>query len=365
MLSVEIEQTSPVPLAARFDCRPGELVALVGPSGSGKSTLLRCVAGLMHPARGRIVCHDRVWFDSERALRLPAQQRRVGLVFQHYALFPHLSALRNVALACDRPDAEHHAAALLQRLGLDGLAQRRPSQLSGGQQQRVALARALARDPEVLLLDEPFSAVDQPARHALYRELAELHRTVALPIVLVTHDLHEARRLADRMVIIDGGASLQQGTPAQVASQPRNARVAELVGIQNHFDGVFRRSAEAGWGRLQWGATPGGPELRVRDKGRLADATAVTWVVAAEHIGVHRSAPEGDNVLRATLAEALPLGDIALCRFELAGVHGAIQLHQPMSALRRGALVVGSALFLQLDPAGVHIMPRRDPLAAR
>jgi len=360
MLTVDIQQASPVPLAARFDCHDGELVALVGPSGSGKSTLLRCIAGLMHPSQGRIGCGDQMWLDTARRLKLPPQQRRVGLVFQHYALFPHLSALRNVALASARADPLAHAAELLGRLGLDGLAQRRPAELSGGQQQRVALARALARDPEVLLLDEPFSAVDQPARLALYHELAALHRSVALPIVLVTHDLHEARRLADRMVILDRGRTLQQGAPAQVLSQPRNARVAELVGIQNHFAGVFRRGDDAAWGRLQWGAHV---ELRVRDKGRIDDATPVTWVVAAEHIGVHRVAPTGPNVQRAVLAEALPLGDIALCRFEMADVDAAVQLHQPTAALRRGDLAVGETLYLQFDAAGVHIMPSRTAAA--
>ena len=358
MLSVEVQQTAPVPLAARFDCQPGELVALVGPSGSGKSTLLRCIAGLMHPAEGRVACGEQVWFDTAAGIRLAPQQRRVGLVFQHYALFPHLSALDNVALASSRPQARAHADELLRRLGLDGLAARRPAELSGGQQQRVALARALAREPDVLLLDEPFSAVDQPARHELYHELAELHRSVALPIVLVTHDLHEARRLADRMVIIDRGVTLQQGTPAKVLSQPRNARVAALVGIRNHFEGVFHPSDEPGWGRLQWGAA-GGPELRVPDKRRIEDAAAVTWVVPAEFIGVHRQAPDGPNVMRARLAEALPLGDIAMCRFELAEGGAAVQLHQTTAQLQRGELAVGAEVFLQIDPAGVHIMPRR------
>jgi len=358
MLSVEIEQAAPVPLHAKFDCRPGELVALVGPSGSGKSTLLRCIAGLAHPSRGRIGCGDRAWFDAAAGVRLPPQQRRVGLVFQHYALFPHLDALHNVALASSRPDAAGHAAQLLDRLGLQGLSGRRPSQLSGGQQQRVALARALAREPEVLLLDEPFSAVDQPARHALYRELAELHRGVPLPIVLVTHDLDEARRLADRLVIVDRGLTLQQGTPAQVLSQPRNARVAELVGIQNHFEGVFRHGDEPGWGRLQWGAA-GGPQLRVRDKRRIEHEAAVSWVIPAEHISVHRAPPEGPNVQRARLAEALVLGDIALCRFELADGGATVQLHETTAQLQRGELVVGGEVYLQLDPAGLHIMPRR------
>jgi molybdate transport system ATP-binding protein len=364
MLEVDVQQAAPVPLAARFECEPGELVALVGPSGSGKSTLLRCVAGLMHPA-GRIRCHGETWLDTAAGVRQPAQQRRVGLVFQHYALFPHLSAEANVALASGRAQPRAHATELLARLGLASLAGRRPGELSGGQQQRVALARALAREPQVLLLDEPFSAVDQPARHALYRELAELHRVTAMPIVLVTHDLNEARHLADRMVILDRGRTLQQGAPQQVLAQPRNARVAELVGIRNHFEGVFQRTGEPGWGRLQW---RGAVQLRVRDKGLIADATPVTWVVPAEHVGVHDAPPAGPNVLPATLAEALPLGDIALCRFEVTGTDEAIHLHQPTARLQRGELAAGRPLFLQLDAEGVHIMPRRhagdEPAAA-
>src|SRR4029450_5397420 len=121
------EQAAPMPLAARFECRPGELVALVGPSGSGKTSLLRCIAGLMHPRAGRIDCEGERWFDAAAGVRVPAQRRRVGLVFQHYALFPHLTALMNVALASSRPDPRRHAAELLDRLGLHGLGDRRPA----------------------------------------------------------------------------------------------------------------------------------------------------------------------------------------------------------------------------------------------
>jgi molybdate transport system ATP-binding protein len=204
-LSVRLQQTAPIPLDAEFDCGAGELVALVGPSGSGKTTLLRVIAGVARCAEGRVAIGDDTWFDSAAGVELSPQQRRVGLVFQSYALFPHLSALDNVALASPRSDPAGHARELLARMRLDGLAVRRPAQLSGGQQQRVALARALARDPQVLLLDEPFSAVDQVTRQDLYVELAELHRSLSIPMLLVTHDLQEAQRLADRMVILDEG----------------------------------------------------------------------------------------------------------------------------------------------------------------
>jgi len=181
-LQVDLHNGSPIPLAASFECSPGELVALVGPSGSGKTSLLRAIAGLLSSKslRGRIAVGDDVWFDSERQINLRPQQRRAGLMFQHYALFPHLSAIENVAIAARTPAAAVNHTALLRRLGLAGLEARRPAQLSGGQQQRVALARALAGEPKVLLLDEPFSAVDAPARQALYHELAALRQLARL-----------------------------------------------------------------------------------------------------------------------------------------------------------------------------------------
>jgi molybdate transport system ATP-binding protein len=282
-LQAVIHNTSPMRLQASFDCAAGELVALVGPSGSGKTSLLRAVAGLLksRTLRGRIAVGDDVWFDSERSIDRAPQQRRTGLVFQHYALFPHLTALENVRIACRHPAAPD-CAQLFARLGLDGLERRRPSQLSGGQQQRVALARALAGEPKVLLLDEPFSAVDAPARQRLYHELAALRETLSTPMVLVTHDLAEARRLADRVVIVDAGETLQSGPPAKVFSSPRNARVAELVGIRNHFSGRFHKS-EPGWGRLAWGEG-GEIRLRVLDKERIPDGASVTWVFAGEGV---------------------------------------------------------------------------------
>ena len=253
-LEVALHNTTPMRLDASFDCAPGELVALVGPSGSGKTSLLRAVAGLLRSRslRGRISVGTETWFDSERGIALAPQQRHAGFVFQHYALFPHLGALANVAIAAGPALAPEHIRKLFERLGLAGLEHRRPAQLSGGQQQRVALARALAREPRVLLLDEPFSAVDASARQALYRELAALRQTLSTPMLLVTHDLGEARRLADRVVILDQGTTLQAGTPAHVFASPRNARVAELVGIHNHFKGRFHQR-EAGWGTLEWG----------------------------------------------------------------------------------------------------------------
>lgn len=228
-LSVRLRQAAPIPLDAQFECEAGELLALVGPSGSGKTTILRVIAGLAACSEGRVGIGDEIWLDTQRGVALPTQQRGVGLVFQTYALFPHLTAVANVALASRRADPEAHARELLARVRLDDLADRRPAQLSGGQQQRVALARALARDPQVLLLDEPFSAVDQAVRQELYAELADLRRGLAVPIVLVTHDVQEAQRLADRLVVLDHGKVVAAGTIDEVVARPGFARLVPGV----------------------------------------------------------------------------------------------------------------------------------------
>jgi molybdate transport system ATP-binding protein len=421
-LRVSLQCTAPVPLHAEFDCAPGELVALVGPSGSGKTTLLRAIAGLYHSPSLRGIVQwgagpaqaaghhgpedisrdttnsaplETVWFDSARGIALTPQARRVGLVFQQYALFPHLSALENIAACATvywaKQQKYAQSMALLERMGLADLAHRLPHQLSGGQQQRVALARALVRivpldgapaeapaQSGVLLLDEPFSAVDAPMRQVLYRELAQLHASLQLPIILVTHDLAEARRLADKVVIVDGGTTLQSGPPERVLRSPRNARVAELVGIHNHFSGQFRSApapsiyvpeAVAGMGQLHWGSQV----LLVPDKGKIANGTAVTWVIAGDSVQVlgadgaagdtqavaNPTAP--DNFLPCRLVEMLPLGEISVCKLV---VHGtpegdSVVLNLSTALLRSLQAKVGTQLLLHLPPQALHIMPLR------
>ncbi len=378
MLQVSLKNDLLVRLAADFDCASGELLGLVGPSGSGKTTLLRAVAGLFksRALRGHVKVGDapgEVWFDSARAVALPPQQRRVGLVFQQYALFPHLTAIENVAIAADKDWTKSRFDELFERMGLSGLQHRRPSQLSGGQQQRVALARALAREPQVLLLDEPFSAVDAPTRQALYRELAALRQRVAIPMVLVTHDLDEARRLTDRVVILDAGESLQVGPPAKVFASPRNARVAELVGIANHFRGrFFAQSAtdDAGFGRLHWlgdAAAAGDARastLRVIDKKRIDDGADVSWVLAGELVDIALPQSAGKpppNTLACTLTEVLPLGEISLCTLQLLALPDQqLTLNLSTALLRQLGASCGDMLWLHIPPEAVHIMPLRQ-----
>lgn len=210
-------------------------MALVGPSGSGKTTALRAIAGLHHPANGHIACNEKVWFDSETGKFLSARKRRAGLVFQSYALFPHLTAIENIIEAMGDVSAEtrrDEARALLERMHLHEMDNRYPAQMSGGQQQRVAVARALARRPDVLLLDEPFSAVDRVTRRRLRQELAEIRRDLPMPIILVTHDLDDVARLANKVCVIDHGKILQHGHMDEVIKSPVSAKVAELLDIE-------------------------------------------------------------------------------------------------------------------------------------
>jgi sulfate transport system ATP-binding protein len=216
-----------------LDIQPGELVALLGPSGSGKTTLLRVIAGLNLPDRGR------VYFDGEDATNLPVQDRRVGMVFQNYALFKHMTVADNIAYGLRvrprrlRPAADVIAARvneLLSFVQLDGLGKRFPAQLSGGQRQRVALARALAIEPRVLLLDEPFGALDARVRKDLRRWLREVHQETSLTTIFVTHDQDEAMELADRVVVLNEGRIEQIGTPEELYDRPSSPFVISFVG---------------------------------------------------------------------------------------------------------------------------------------
>jgi sulfate/thiosulfate transport system ATP-binding protein len=223
-----------------FEVRPGELVALLGPSGCGKTTLLRIVAGLETPDRGSVL------FDGEDATSRQVGERRVGFVFQHYALFRHMSVFENVAFGLRvRPRAHRPAHAeitskvtnLLKLVQMDYLGDRYPSQLSGGQRQRVALARALAVEPKVLLLDEPFGALDARVRQELRRWLRRLHDDIHLTSVFVTHDQEEALELADRIVIMNEGQVVQDASPVDVFERPASPFVMNFLGNVNIFHG--------------------------------------------------------------------------------------------------------------------------------
>ncbi len=291
----------------------GELVALLGPSGSGKTTLLRAIAGLEPLDAGRVT------YDGVDVTDAPARMRGVGFVFQHYALFGHLDVHENVAFALrvrKRPDAEVRArvAELLDLVQLGGFADRYPDQLSGGQRQRVALARALAAEPRVLLLDEPFSALDAQVRKDLRRWLRSLHDRIRTTCLFVTHDQEEAFELADRVVVFHKGRIEQDGPPRQVWRQPSSAFVLQFLGHVNLMSGERRGGQWVGPGDLRWLGAPQGPDVaegpavlgvRHRDLAvRLsAQAGPTDWPVTVERIAT--SGWRSELQLRLTNGELL------------------------------------------------------------
>jgi molybdate transport system permease protein len=229
-------------------------IGLLGPSGSGKSMTLRAIAGLETPDRGRIVLHGRVLFDSDKGIDLPARARRIGLLFQNYALFPHLTVAENIAFGLRRLPKPEQARRVEQQVGaahLDTLASRYPGSLSGGEQQRVALARALAVEPEALLLDEPFSALDTHLRSALERQLRDMLGTYEGSTVFVSHNLEEAYRVCGDIVVLEDGSVAASGPKEEVFRHPPTMEVARLTGCKN-----FSRALPAPDGRihaLDWG----------------------------------------------------------------------------------------------------------------
>jgi molybdate transport system ATP-binding protein len=254
-LRVALQAAGPIPLEVGFAVAPGELLALVGHSGSGKTTILRSIAGLWTPTSAQVSVGEEVWLDSDRGVNLPPYRRHLGVVFQNYALFPHMTAADNIAAAMPSPDlAEVHR--LLDLLGLQGLGDRRPAALSGGQQQRVAVARALARRPRALVLDEPFSAVDRATRESLYAQIQSLRAHLQMPVILVTHDMSEAQLLADRMAVIEAGRLIRQGTTAEVMADPAALRAMGLRDLASLLSAVVEAPEEDGLTRLM---TAGGP----------------------------------------------------------------------------------------------------------
>jgi len=305
-LEVTIRAAGPIPIDAAFEVRPGEMLALVGPSGAGKTTLLRCIAGLWHPGAGRVAVDGEIWLDTAAGVDLPAHRRRVGVVFQSYALFPHMSAAENVmaAMARGAPGRRAEAERLLALVGLERLAARRPARLSGGQQQRVALARALARKPAVLLLDEPFSAVDGATRARLHDELVALRAHLAMPVVLVTHDMNEAQMLADRMAVIDRGLMLRTGSTAEVMADAQALRALGLRELSAMLPATIATQEADGLTRLQ---TSGGPLWLPRIDG--APGTALRLRILAHEVILSRRQPEGlsaQNVLPGKVIEIRP-----------------------------------------------------------
>jgi molybdate transport system ATP-binding protein len=216
-----------------------EFSVMFGCSGSGKTTAIRCIAGLENPDAGTIKINDTLYFDSRKKVNLPPQKRRIGYMFQENALFPHMNVRQNIDFGLKGLSSMDKAARLDEMLGLVGIEELEfayPDELSGGQKQKVALARALAPNPDVLLLDEPFSSLDTVVRLKLRKELQTIQKKLGIPVIFITHDPVEAFTMADRMVVFDNGKVQQMGSPEDVFYHPKTRYVAELVGFSNLFD---------------------------------------------------------------------------------------------------------------------------------
>jgi molybdate transport system ATP-binding protein len=318
-----------------------ETVALVGPSGAGKTSVLRAIAGLTQPERGMISCGDRAWFDGERGLCLPPEERSVGLVFQEYALFPHLDVRRNVAFGGDGNVDE-----LLERFRIGHLSGARPSRLSGGERQRVALARALARDPAVLLLDEPLSALDAHTKTRVRGELHELLADCGLPTLLVTHDFEDASTLADRVGVIVDGRLVQVAPPAELVAFPANSFVASLGGA-NLLRGVARRGGNG----LVEVTLAGGERIYSTDEAE-GDVTAIIypWEIS---IAI---APTTDSALNHIAAEITSLVPVAnRVRVGL----GPLVAEVTSSSVDRLRLAVGQSVTASFKAAATRLIASR------
>jgi molybdate transport system ATP-binding protein len=290
-LSVSLKQSGPIPLDVEFACDAGQVLAIFGPSGSGKTTILRSIAGLYRPEHASIRSDGVTWTDTTTATFVPPHQRAVGFVFQEYALFPHLTAEGNVAAALGHlPHADRRARArqLLRSVRLEDKAARRPQELSGGERQRVALARALAREPAVLLFDEPFAAVDRQVRRSLQDEVNALRRTLDLPMILVTHDFDDVVRLATHVLLLERGRGVANGPVTALMSRPDLAWLREAVGLGAVFEATVSGSTDHGLMLLSF---DGGVLLAAERA--IPTGTAVRVRIPAREVILAMRAPEG------------------------------------------------------------------------
>ena len=355
LLTADFEKRHPdgARIAASFDLDSRGVTVLFGPSGSGKSTVLRVLAGLERPERGTVRFAGATWSDTASGVFLPPHLRPVGMLFQDYALFPHLSAGENLAFGLSEATPSvrrERVAGVLRWLGLEGLERRRPHQLSGGEQQRLALGRALIRQPALLLLDEPLSALDRPTQEKLRGELRVRLKELAIPTILVTHDRNEALALGDRILVMFEGRIRQRGAPAEVFSRPADAELARLLGtgtvakvrVVGHEHGLLKVMA-------------GGTALLAPDPGSLG--THAYACIRGEGVALEREAP----ALAAT-RNRLPARVLGLeVQDALVRVH--LDCGFPLEALLTAwacedlALKPGDSVVALVKATAIHLVP--------
>ena len=361
-LLVEVRHVRPS-IDLRLELPEGAITSVVGPSGSGKTSTLRVVAGLWAPASGLISLGGATWFDSASGINLPPRDRSIGMVPQRYALFPHLTARENVEAALlhlPRARRAPRAEAALARAHVAGLEARYPHELSGGQQQRVAVARAIAREPRVLLLDEPFSSVDRSTRKHLYAELKRLHAELGCTVMLVTHDLDEAALLSSHLCLIRRGRLVQAGATQEVLARPESAEAARLLDYGNIFRAsLVAHDRQRRLSMLDWH----GVRIAAPLDDRFTPGQPVDWAVShAEVLPADAgSRLATDNTVPATVRDMVSLGDDLHLRLA-PDPAPSLTLHMKVSrhAAFHRHVSAGSPLLVRLTPSAILVMAPSD-----
>lgn len=334
-----------------------EALAIIGPSGSGKTMTLSCIAGLIKPDEAYIELNGRVLLDSAAGVSVAPQLRRVGFVFQDYALFPHMTVYENIAFGIrhlTRQEIDERIDRLLHKMNMQGMERRYPRQLSGGQQQRVAVARALAPEPEVLLMDEPFSALDAHVKERLERELQLLHQYYKGDLLFVTHDLAEAYKLCSKMAVYEEGRIVQFGSREQVIGSPASRTVAHLTGVRNLIDGVIADIEDSS----AWVSIPGLEGLlkvAIDDRDGLRKNQGVTVGIRPESISVNGSA--GGNTLSCTVDQAVEgVASISYSFLVQGDAQDGRRLEASLSKSGAPVMQSGQACRLYLPPERLFII---------
>jgi iron(III) transport system ATP-binding protein len=332
-----------------FEVGRGELFTLLGPSGCGKTTTLRCIAGLEEPLAGEIVINDRVVFRAAEGIFIPPEQRRIGMVFQSYAIWPHMNVFQNVAFPLTQGQKRYPKSAVaekvraaLKRVQLEGLEERPATDLSGGQQQRVAMARALVTEPKILLMDEPLSNLDARLREQMRVELRKITKSIDVTTLYVTHDQAEALSLGDRVCVMNAGEILQVAAPNEVYARPANLFVAQFVGEMN-----FVKGKVAGSGKID---CPLGSIAASVPNGVGAGAE-VTLAIRPEHVAVLPAPSHGTASTIGRVTSRNYLGDAALAEVEINGVTLLAKLAGDLD------LTVGQNACVELPSHRWHVFP--------
>lgn len=361
-LAVQVRKTLSEGFTLDVDLRVAPGITIVfGASGAGKTTLLRAVAGLLRPDRGRIAVGERVLFDSSRAINVDAAERNIGYVFQSLALFPHLTVEQNVhygLAALGEAEKRERTRNILESFRIAALLERKPGQISGGERQRVALARALVTDPCALLLDEPLTALDYPAQSAIIEDLRAWNAARGIAILYVTHAHREVYALGERVVALDRGRILAQGTPQQVLDSPTNEAVAQLAGFENLFDARVV-SLDAASGTMHCALEAGAIELEV-PLARVDAGAHIHIAIRAGDILLSSEEPHGlsaRNIFPGKIAALEQQGALVITGVNCGiGAGCQFQVHLTPSARKSLQLEIGTRVWLVIKTYSCHFV---------